>query len=286
MLDRFLLIIGAMKCGTTSLFAYLAQHPQIAPSSIKEPDFFTKDERWAKGLSWYRSLWDYDPSRHKWAMEASTAYTKLPNFSGAVERISSVAGDFRFIYVMRHPIQRIESHYRHATIRGSQHMKKAPDQLVRPHWIACSKYAMQLDPYYAAFPKEHILLLAFEELRDDPTGVLRRVCAFLNVEDFAFKGLGTAHNTSRVDHPVYSFLVNAPIIPRLARLVPVRFKEALRNRISREIPKDVKLTPEQREYCLNELRDDMRRLRDEYGFDISRWNLDVEPAANLQGEPS
>ena len=43
MIANFALIIGAMRCGTTSLFSYLSQHPEVAPSTPKEPDFFAND---------------------------------------------------------------------------------------------------------------------------------------------------------------------------------------------------------------------------------------------------
>ena len=75
---RFLIIIGAMKSGTTTLFRLLAQHPQIARPSEKEPHFFSRAERFENGLSHYQNLWKWRPGFHKVALEASTGYTKFP----------------------------------------------------------------------------------------------------------------------------------------------------------------------------------------------------------------
>ena len=87
MMDNFALIIGAAKSGTTSLFYYLAEHPEISSCSIKEPNFFTDDEKLSKGWGWYQNLWTWDSEIHKIAMEASTSYTKIPYFPNAAERI-------------------------------------------------------------------------------------------------------------------------------------------------------------------------------------------------------
>ncbi|MEO0377749.1 MAG: hypothetical protein AAF329_24750 [Cyanobacteria bacterium P01_A01_bin.17] len=54
MINAFALIIGAMKCGTTSLFHYLAEHPQVSPSRNKEPFFFCDDRRYQQGLQRYQ----------------------------------------------------------------------------------------------------------------------------------------------------------------------------------------------------------------------------------------
>ena len=63
-MERFAIIIGAMKSGTTSLFHYLSQHPRIAACHEKEPDFFSNPENFAKGLDWYRNLWDWVAELH------------------------------------------------------------------------------------------------------------------------------------------------------------------------------------------------------------------------------
>lgn len=54
-----LIIIGAMKCGTTSLHNYLNLHPQICMSQDKEPEFFVEEKNWPKGLTWYESFFPY-----------------------------------------------------------------------------------------------------------------------------------------------------------------------------------------------------------------------------------
>ncbi|NER51570.1 MAG: hypothetical protein F6J92_33995, partial [Symploca sp. SIO1A3] len=120
MKNNFAVIIGAMKCGTTSLFYYLSEHPQITAAKDKEPHFFSYDSNFAKGMSCYQALWDWQPE-HLIALEASSTYTMHPKYLDVPERIAQVKdAEFRFIYVMRHPFARIESHIRHLLSGGHQ----------------------------------------------------------------------------------------------------------------------------------------------------------------------
>jgi hypothetical protein len=108
--DRYALIIGSMKCATTSLFSYLAEHPAIAPAKIKEPEFFSRNQGHQAKLARYEDLWDFDPDIHRYAMEASTGYSKWGE-RGAAERIHAYGLRPRLVYVVRDPFARIESHY-------------------------------------------------------------------------------------------------------------------------------------------------------------------------------
>lgn len=272
MIDKFALIIGAMKCGTTSLFRYLGQHPEVAPSTPKEPHFFTRQQDAGKGLDWYYQRWDWNPRTHRIALEASTSYTKVPHLPNAADRIARVKADFRFIYTLRDPLERIESSLAHQILRGDRANGETAQGRIHPQSVATSKYAMQIAAYYARFPADRILLLDFTELKTDPAALLKRVCRFLEIDtSFTFKGLGTVYNVSRQDHPFYVALSHNPIVRAAARFVSTRVKQNLRNRLARKLRVPTTLSEEQRRFVMRELADDMKRLHDEYGFDTSRW---------------
>lgn len=273
-IKEFALIIGAMKCGTTSLFRHLAQHPQIAASTPKELHYFSRDDLYNRGWEWYLSRWNWDPGRHKIALEASPSYTAMPGRPNAAVRIKKTTASFRFIYLMRDPIERVESHFAHAVRQGK--MRELTGD-VPADWIARSKYAMQIGAFHECFPAERILLLHFDDLRRRPDELVRRVCRFLEVDhDFALKGLGTAHNVSRRDHPAYSRLTRSAVARMMARLIPLRFKQGIRNALTKKLDVDTRLSAAQRQFVARELVDDVKRLRDTYGFDISRWSIGSE----------
>ncbi len=277
MIDNFAMIIGAMKAGTTSLFSYLAEHPQVCPARVKEPDFFTRPPPAGDELDAYRQLWRWRPRRHHVALEASTSYTKQPRFPDAAQRVARLAARFRFIYMLRNPLQRIESHYNHGFRDGWLALDLAERPDVDPHAIAVSSYAMQLDAYARVFVRRDILLLSFEEFVRDPLRGVARVCAFLEIDaDFPLRPQASARNPSnRVDHPSYRWATRQSWLRAPARLLPTRYKEALRNRLAARRETTFRLSARQRAQVCAALRDDLRRLRDEYGFDTSAWQCDA-----------
>jgi hypothetical protein len=127
MIPETILIIGSMKSGTTTLFDLLARHPAIAPARNKEPGFFAFEEVFALGFGWYDALFAFDPARHRYGLEGSTDYTKHPFCTGVAERlIASAPRRFRLIYLMRHPLRRIESHARHAQLTRREVGRRGP----------------------------------------------------------------------------------------------------------------------------------------------------------------
>lgn len=288
---KFAIIIGAMKSGTSSLFNYLAEHPQICASKTKEPGFFAIDAEWRRGRAWYGRLWPFDPSRHAYALEASTEYTLAPAFPDTVERIASFGtGRFKLIYVMRHPLRRIESQARQAAFTGwkvssgqegdDTGFAWAPDDPVYQWAVKISSYALQLDRYLAKFSREQICLLTFEELRDYPEKVLDRVSEFLEIDPFVFLGTDQPHNPSRdyAPHPLWARLMRKRSFTRtVTRILPATIRDRLRKIGSRPLDSRFHLSAEEESKILAELLPDLRRLQDEYGVDVEDvWGISVD----------
>lgn len=180
-----LIIIGAMKCGTSSLHRYLDLHPEIAMSTLKEPNFFLEPSssfsNWDRGLGWYRSLFDPDaPVRG----EASVNYTSRPFSDGVAERIAATLSDVRLIYMVRDPIERAISHYMHARAAGRE---KRPIEVVLAdfdsRYVRRGLYVSQLEPFVSAFGADRIHIDAQERLLADREETLQRAFAFLGVDE-------------------------------------------------------------------------------------------------------
>ena len=287
-LDNFTLIFGAMKCGTTSLFNYLAEHPQIAPCKAKEPNFFTHEKSWQKGIEYYRTLWDYEPNIHTTAMEASINYSKVPRLVNAAERIHKMAIEeevrFKLIYVIRNPIERIISHCTHDLEERWSIRYNHPIMHGIPYpAINVSKYAMQLDEYYQRFSPESILLLHADDLRASPQQVLKQVCSFLDIDDsFAFSNLSKQHNPSKGKTvtnkawPTVNKYVASPLIQYLPQPLRSPTMQTVKSWFGTgKVQQKFELSDTQYHFVLEELRSDLQRLRAEYGVDISKWNLEI-----------
>ena len=116
------IIIGAAKSGTTTLYQYLCRHPQIYMSTPKEPDFFSLDMNYHKGIEWYESLFD-GAKPEQICGEASTTYSRWHQHPKAAERISQYLPKVKLIYIMRHPVDRAYSFYAYR-FKRSQHNRQ------------------------------------------------------------------------------------------------------------------------------------------------------------------
>ncbi len=176
-----LIVIGGLKCGTTSLHHYLNLHPSIAMSRPKELNFFVSELNWELGPEWYASHFDRDAAVRG---ETSPHYTNLPRFTGVPQRMHELLGaGARVIYMVRNPIERMLSHYLH-NVGGGYESRSLEESLSDPGsaYVARSLYAMQLAPYLAAFDPERVLVVANEDLAAEREATMRRVFEFCGVD--------------------------------------------------------------------------------------------------------
>jgi len=199
------LFIGAQKSGTTSLYEYIGQHPQIIPSSKKEVHFF--DTKYYKGRRWYRS---HFPARsqlqQKITGEASPSYLFYP---GAAQRIRRSLPEAKLLVLLRDPVDRAISSYYHQQRKGVEllSLKDAldaeekrlerfrkklgfgwlshrPSKNLRQYaYKTKGLYAMQLKTYFRFFSPQQIWIEQAERFFAEPKWTIREVCQFLEVDD-------------------------------------------------------------------------------------------------------
>ena len=172
-------ILGAMKCGTTSLHDYLNHHPDIAMSQPKELNFFVEHQRWGRGLRWYKSNFT-EPG--KVMGESSPNYTRYPLFSGVAQRMHAAMPDVKLIYCVRDPIRRMVSHYIHDYSIGEEDKPFSEVALDEDKaYLWCSRYHHQLEQYLTFYEASQIKIVVLEDLKEKPQETLRDVFAFLGV---------------------------------------------------------------------------------------------------------
>jgi hypothetical protein len=178
MLPSFLLI-GAMKSGTTTLYWYLREHPDVFMASPKEPNFF--NDHWHRGVGWYERLFA-GAGATRARGEASVRYASYPDGPECPSRIASVIPDVRLLYVVRDPIARMRSHYLHEV--AALRERRPVEQALRENhiYLDLSLYATQLERYLDHFPREQLLVVRAEDLFRDPSLVLPRVYGFIGVD--------------------------------------------------------------------------------------------------------
>lgn len=183
--------IGAMKAGTSALHRYLDAHPAIAMADAKEVNFFfgtepsDTDEDWSaagnwwRGVEWYREQFVDDG---RVTGEVSPGYTS-PDHPGVAARLASVVPDARLLYLVREPLARAVSQYRHHVRDGAERRPVGP-ALLDPdsQYVARSRYHERVLPFLDAFPREQLLVVAQEDLEDHRRATLARVHEHVGVE--------------------------------------------------------------------------------------------------------
>lgn len=181
-----LIIIGAMKCSTTSLHYYLRLHPEVHMSRPKELDFFTEKYNWHRGLDWYRSHFPVHGATIYG--EASPNYANYPRAPEVPGRMHDLVPEARLIYLVRDPIERMISHYVHKYSDGLEDRpveEALPDEN-RKSYLHRSLYFLQLERFLAHYPPSQLLVISAEDLRDRRDATLRSVFGFLGVDpDFS-----------------------------------------------------------------------------------------------------
>lgn len=271
-----LVVIGAMKCGTTSLHYYLDQHPEIAMSRVKEINFFLEGRgHWDKGVDWYESHFD---GSAKVRGESSTSYTKHPQRSGVPARMRSVLPRAKLIYILRDPIERTVSHYLHAYHRSREKrsLAEALASLSENPYVDPSRYHMQLERYLEHYPISQILILTTEDLREAPQLTLGRAVEFLGLAPLRFEALSKANVSERrgKNNPL-SRLSETYRAKRIARSFPqpaVELVKFVNARLSNKVQRPA-LDPDTRAALTDYLRDDVARLRSVTGNAFEKWSL-------------
>lgn len=262
------MIIGAMKCGTSSLYDYLSGHPQICPAITKEPEFFSENQGHDLGVEHYHDLFSFDRSVHKYTLDGSTGYTKHPAVPNVARSIHDYGIRPKFIYIIRNPFDRIESHFNFMQRSDSWTLDITDD-----HLINTCNYFLQLEQYREHFPLERILILDFQDLKAEPSSLLQRVYDFLDLPHSHFPDNYEVKNRTRHITSLEKKLRKLNM-DRFLHLVPAKAKEAFVYLTNRTAPSEKRtLTETERKLVFSQLQGSMRDLNDVYGFDTSKWGF-------------
>jgi hypothetical protein len=268
------LVIGAMKCATSTLWAHLNRHPQIFMASEKEPGFFCRDEVFARGWEWYESL--FAGAEGKQALgEATNGYSMQMRFPMAARRIGEHLSCAKLIYIVRHPLQRIESHWRNMLILGHD----TPFDDLLSYWpdaVDTSSYWRQISAYRSHFPDEQILVLFYEELVTDADMVLKRCFDFLGVEPLPLIDAALAVNVSsyqRIDGSLIRLIRNIPGVELLKQAAP-QFSRAVGARLRRPMPDRPVWPAALRRQVIAQLAPDTAAFLGHYGKPAGWWQFD------------
>jgi sulfotransferase family protein len=202
------LIIGAHKCGTTSLYHLLTQHPYVEPAPVKELHFFDRPERFDKGIEWYRRCFPpprWKDGRRTITGEATPYYLFHPH---AADRIAEMLPQAKLIALLRNPVDRAYSHYhmqrrlghetssfeeaveaekarlQHGEKESSEHERYSSVSHDPSNLLARGIYVDQLLRWSRFFDDEQMLVLKSEDFFERPADTLKLVLDFLDLPEW------------------------------------------------------------------------------------------------------
>lgn len=290
-------LIGAAKAGTTSLYHYLGEHPEIYMSPVKEPRFFALEGhaldfrgpsddrlhgRTTTTLSAYRAL--FAGVRHERAVgEASVIYLAHPRAAGALAR---TVRDAKLVAVLRDPAERAYSSFLYHTRDGfepaatfEEALRDEPERLAAgwyPGWAYRGQgfYFRHLSRFLEVFPREQLRVYTYEELDRRPLELLRDLFGFLDVDTAFVPDVSIRWNPSgRPRSPRMQRLLTRPhpLKEAVKRIVPERIGHRAIERVQRRNLVRPELAPETRADLVAGYADDIRRLEELIDRDLSAW---------------
>ncbi|HUR95846.1 MAG TPA: sulfotransferase [Gemmatimonadales bacterium] len=286
------LVIGAAKAGTTALYWYLAEHPAVFMSRIKETNFF------AYGVDEAGRLLYGDPQMHHFPVTTRAAYEQLfASAAGAsavgevspiylecpqaAERIRAGLADPRLIVSLRDPVDRAYSDYlmdlRHRGRRLDPGRDLSPDApWVQPnsHWMRIGRYHEQLARYYERFDRSRIHVFLFDDLKQDATATVQAVYRFLGVADDFVPDFDAPHGVGGM--PANMLLEG--LVKRTAALrsavepyMPKRAANWARRVRTRNMRQSPPLPPELRQRLTDVFREDILKTSQLIGRSLDHW---------------
>jgi hypothetical protein len=285
------LIIGAMKSGTTALYYYLEQHPQIYMSPVKEPNFFCSEEQEnsegnsATRIGAYQDLFK-DVSGEKAIGEASHCYLYEPE---APARIQEYIPDAKLIAVLRNPVDRAYSHFLHMVRNGTEPLADFAQALREEEtggyqrrnfqdYIGRGRYYDQLKRYIDAFGRDQVKVYLYEDLSNAPVATLQDAFRFLGVDDSFVPDVSLKRNVSGYPkHKTVDKLLRkpSPIKDALKIYLPARLRWRLSKAFdelkTRNLVEPPTVQPEVRRQLIRLYREDILKLQELIHRDVSGW---------------
>jgi hypothetical protein len=279
-----LIVIGAAKCGTTSMHRYLGQHPDVwmaAPEGthLKSMRFFWSED-WRERREWYEAHFESScPVRG----EATPAYTAYAFHPGVPERMHELIPEAKLIYLVRDPIERILSHWvQRRSDLDSTPFERYMEEYERPdNPIVCpSRYWTQIQQYLPFYDPAQLLIVDQHDLKTRRRETMREVFRFIGVdESFDSPEFDVERNTRADKHGLRTGAMRLwePVLWPASRAVPRRVRDVVRAPANKLLYGPVRerpqLTPEMSARLREHLAPEVEALREFTGKPFASWSL-------------
>ena len=266
--------IAAVKAGSTSIYRYLGEHPEIYVSPVKETNFFAYEGQRERRFR-IRSWREYEAQFVGVAGEAAVGEfsPQYVNYPRAAARIAEALPDVRLLASLRSPADRAYSCWLGSVKNGLE--SEAAETAIRPGSLYVERgfYRQKLEPFLALFPQERIRIVLFEDLARDAATVMAGIYEFLGVDARFVPDVSRRHNEGRVprsrriNHAWHALRRLQPRTFQAPRFL-VRWNARLLESASTPAPPP---DPTLRARLLELYRDEVDRMEELLGRDLDAW---------------
>lgn len=292
------LIFGVQKAGTTSIYSYLKQHPQVFMSPRKETDFFCRDlsvpipadeSRLTRGgRQRILTIEDYEALFARATDEVAIGEAS-PNYlfahENAASGIKKYVPDAKLIAILRNPVERAYSdylmHVRQVVGNRKPLALQVKESAQSSHTLLKGRYYEGVKHFLETFGAEQVKIFLYDELRQDSVGLMRQIYEFIGVDPSFEADTGKKQQTAQVpkNQSIHQLLqTNNPVRSLagsiLRKVMPEEKRQKLRSRLiaansagKEELP----LSAEDRQLLEVYYREDVRQLQDLIDRDLSGW---------------
>jgi hypothetical protein len=277
------IVIGAMKCGTSTVKAYFEDHPDVFMVAGGEPNFFSHDENWTKGVNWYERLFD-EAGTAQLRAEGSNDYSNLARYPDAPERLSQLYPDVKIVYMVRDPIARVRSDWVQRRVDSGDHVPATLERAISEQpeiFVDQSLYWRTLQAYRQFFPSERIFVAFLEDLNRDRDTFFARLTDFLGVRpSTARRGHLNPSKGKRVPSPLYTRVRQTNAFTLARKVLPKPLRTTVKEKLlSRPIAQFEPMTEAAHTMLVDMLASDATALLDACGKPRDFWRFDPPTAA-------
>lgn len=277
------IVIGAMKAATSTVCAYLEDHPDIYMVPECEPNYFNRDENYARGEAWYHA--HLTPRTHeRLCGEGTNNYAARDTFPESAARMAAYNPDMKIIYIVRHPVDRIVSAWIQNRVNQRDMVPPTLDRAVQEmpeRFVGQSLYWHNISAYRALFGDEQIFVGFMDDLQQDADAFFARLTAFLGVPPAPHIQRGHLNKSmgKRVPTRAYTALNNLPFAGTLKQILPREMRHFARRRVlSRTMTEKPDFSPQVRADLIARLRPDTTAFLSHYGKPADFWQLEDAPS--------
>lgn len=276
-------IVGAPKAGTSSLYWYLNEHPDVVMSDPKEPNYFTqietkelyKSQDYRRAFKTINSEDEYHAlfqGHGKRLGECSVSYLFYPQVA---ERIFEYNSDAKIIICLRDPVERALSHFDMDkrlgfTSRSIEYVLNEKNSVEFQQYIECGKYTNQVVRYLNCFPRENIYVVWFEQLKMNSKLITGEICTFLELQRYSVD-LPHRNSAKETNNPLVKKLYRSATVRKVAKnILPSQIQNIIKSNVfskSLNTDRDQVKAP-----LYGHFREDIISLEELMSIDLDHWH--------------